>query len=150
MAKTCFCDAQRVASPLCEQGPRNEGTGQDNGGRGVPSALSGGRAASAAIAKVSPPWALDCPTASCCLCQRKARETEAILMKRAVLQAEVNTSTTLAEVKGLSGHWSHRMWPSPAVVLPACPGGTYCTIQGQARLGNWCTGNTRNTEAFPC
>lgn len=41
VAETCFCDAQRVASPLCEQGPGNEGTGQDNrgGGGGGPQRL---------------------------------------------------------------------------------------------------------------
>lgn len=45
------------------------------------------------------PWALHRPTASCCLSQRRARATEAVLKKRAVLQAGVNTATTSVEAK---------------------------------------------------
>ncbi|OBS81473.1 hypothetical protein A6R68_20325, partial [Neotoma lepida] len=86
-----------VASPLCEQEPRNKGTGRDIQEKEVLSTLSGVPTASGYCSKI--PWALDCQTASCCLSQRKARETEATLMERAIRQAVVNTSATLVEVK---------------------------------------------------
>ncbi|KAK7832157.1 hypothetical protein U0070_015304 [Myodes glareolus] len=111
----------------------------------------------AAAAEVSPvmnqfpgPWTVQ--TASCCLRQRRARATEAVLKKRAVLQAGVNTATTLVEAKRarqvLAAHdGALSGCCSSCLSHVANWGGTYCVINGRARLVH---GRTRTTEALPC
>lgn len=99
-AASWSCDPQRVVCPLCEQGSRIP---WERGLRG-PQGFSNVPDASGCCSRSLPcdepvPWALDRPTVSCCLRQRRARATEAVLKKRAVLQAGVNTATTLVEAK---------------------------------------------------
>lgn len=83
--------------------------GRRSRGPEVPRALSGVPAASSCCSRSLPcdepvPWALGrpSPTASCCLSQRRARETEAVLKKRAGVQ----TATTLVEVKRARQVWA--------------------------------------------